>query len=216
MVIEIDKETMKAVQESFKALEKTVKIYLFTTTKERCLYCNEANELFNIIASLSDKIRVIKIVDDENKAKEFNVDKYPAIIIHGADKYNVRYFGLPVGYEFGVIVEDIVHASLGRVDIPGNVMEKIGRIDKPVHIQVFVTPTCPYCPYAALNAHSLAIVNKNIVADVIEAMEFPDLADKYGVFAVPKTIINNKVEFEGATSISFLVDKIYEALKEPI
>ena len=81
---------------------------------------------------------------------------------------------------------------------------------------VFVTPTCPYCPIAVRASHRFAILNKNIYGDMIEALEFNKLADKYGVFAVPKIVINDKVEFEGAMPDSFLLSKILEALGRKI
>lgn len=47
-------------------------------------------------------------------------------------------------------------------------------------------------------AHQMAIEFEHVTADVIEANEFPDLSRRYGVSGVPKTIINDKVEFTGA------------------
>jgi glutaredoxin len=67
-----------------------------------------------------------------------------------------------------------------------------------VHIQVFVTLTCPHCPVAASIAHKLAVESDMISADVIDAGEFPTLAQKYSVIGVPKIVINEKVEFVGA------------------
>ncbi|MEM2744532.1 MAG: thioredoxin family protein, partial [Nitrososphaerota archaeon] len=63
-------------------------------------------------------------------------------------------------------------------------------------------------------AHKFAIINKNIKADVIEAIEFPKLARKYNVFAVPKIIINDTIEFEGAVPEEFFLNKILEALEK--
>jgi len=71
-------------------------------------------------------------------------------------------------------------------------------VKSPVHIQVFVTLTCPHCPAAAAVAHKLAIESDMIKADIIEAGEFPALAQKYNVIGVPKIVINEKVEFVGA------------------
>ena len=67
----------------------------------------------------------------------------------------------------------------------------------PVHIQVFVTLTCPHCPAAAAIAHKLAIESDLIKADVIDGSEFPDMALKYNVIGVPKIVINEKIEFMG-------------------
>jgi len=43
----------------------------------------------------------------------------------------------------------------------------------------------------------MAIANSRIIADVVEVSEFPDLAQRYMVRGVPKTVINDGVEFLG-------------------
>jgi predicted DsbA family dithiol-disulfide isomerase len=47
-------------------------------------------------------------------------------------------------------------------------------------------------------AHQMAVESAHVTADVIEAMEFPDLAQRYGVRGVPKIVINETTEFVGA------------------
>lgn len=132
-------------------------------------------------------------------AEQYGVDKVPAIIVtDGNGRRNIRFFGIPAGLEFTTLIEDILMVSQGRTNLSDDVRAKIKAIDKPVHIQVFVTPTCPYCPRAVLTAHQFAMENPNIVADMVEATEFPELAERYGVFAVPKVVINDAVSFEGA------------------
>ena len=61
-----------------------------------------------------------------------------------------------------------------------------------------VTLTCPYCPNMVHVAQQFAFVNSNIRADMVEASEFPQLAQKYKVTGVPKTIVNETYSFEGA------------------
>jgi len=51
---------------------------------------------------------------------------------------------------------------------------------------------------AARLAHMMAMVSPHITADVIEVSEFPQLAQRYQVRGVPKTVINERVEFLGA------------------
>ncbi len=127
------------------------------------------------------------------------MDKVPALIVADGDqRTNIRFFGIPAGLEFTALIEDIMMVSEGKTRLSAEVREKIRAIDKPVHIQVFVTPTCPYCPRAVLTAHQFAMENPNIVADMVEATEFPELAERYSVFAVPKVVINETVSFEGA------------------
>jgi glutaredoxin-like protein len=215
MSIMIDKQTIDYTKEIFKKLESEVKLYLFTT-KMHCLYCNEVEKLIDIISSLSNLIKVIKCECeiDSIEARKFGIDKHPAIVLHGKEEYNIRYFGIPGGYEYGVLIEDIVDVSLGKTDLSKEIVDSLYKINKPIHIQVFVTPTCPYCPIAARMAHKFAIINKNIKADVIEAIEFPNLARKYNVFAVPKIIINEIIEIEGAVPEKFFLNKILEALEK--
>ncbi|MEM2540001.1 MAG: thioredoxin family protein [Candidatus Methanomethylicia archaeon] len=212
MVIEIDDLTRRRVTNIFKILKSPVKIYLFTTTMH-CLYCNEVEGIVNIISSLSPLISVEKCTCsiDHPQARRFRIDKHPAIVIHGEKEFNIRYFGLPVGYEFGVVIDSIVAASTGMVKLPPNIVDLVKNISIPIHIQVFVTPTCPYCPSVAKTAYSFAVLNQNITADVIETTEFPELSRRYGVYAVPKTVVNDVVEFEGAVPTDIFLRHVMRA-----
>ena len=104
--------------------------------------------------------------------------------------------------------------SRGASGLSQRSIEKIKEIDVPVHIQVFVTPTCPYCPSAVHLAHQLAMENDLITADMIEAIEFPDLAEKYMVMGVPKVVMNDVYYFEGALPERHYVDKVVEAARK--
>jgi predicted DsbA family dithiol-disulfide isomerase len=44
----------------------------------------------------------------------------------------------------------------------------------------------------------MAFTSPNITAYAVEATEFPDLARKYRVTGVPKTVVNGEVEILGA------------------
>ena len=50
-----------------------------------------------------------------------------------------------------------------------------------------------------------------IVADVIEVAEFPEVAQRYRVFGVPKTVINERVSFDGALPEALFLAKVMEA-----
>jgi len=193
-------------------LEGEVKIRYFTQDFE-CEFCKETKTLLEELASLSQKIslEVYDFVSDAEKAKELGVDKIPATILSGKKEYKVRYFGIPSGYEFSSLIEDIVDVSKGRSRLPPHLVNKVRNITKPIHIQVFVTPTCPYCPKAVRIAHQLAIENLNITADMVESIEFPHLANRYSVMAVPKTVINDKIEFVGALPEEQFIDYVLRA-----
>jgi glutaredoxin-like protein len=193
-------------------LEGEVKIRYFTQDFE-CEFCKETRMLLEELASLSQKIslEVYDFVSDAEKAKELGVDKIPATLLSGKKEYKVRYFGIPSGYEFSSLIEDIIDVSKGRSRLPPHLVNKVRNITKPIHIQVFVTPTCPYCPKAVRLAHQLAIENLNITADMVESIEFPHLANRYSVMAVPKTVINDKIEFVGALPEEQFIDYVLKA-----
>jgi hypothetical protein len=65
-------------------------------------------------------------------------------------------------------------------------------------MHVFTTPTCPHCPRAVILAHEMAFLNPNITAYAVEATEYPDLARRFRVTGVPKTVVDNRIEILGA------------------
>ena len=123
-------------------------------------------------------------------------------------------YGIPTGYEFASFLEAILNVSSEVTGLSDKMKDQLKRIKKPVHIQVFVTPTCPYCTQAALMAYQLAIENENITADVVEITEFPHLAQKYNVMGVPKVVINENHFFEGALPEHLFIEHILNSVEE--
>jgi thioredoxin-related protein len=58
----------------------------------------------------------------------------------------------------------------------------------------------------------MAVESEHVTADVIEAMEFPDLAQRYRVRGVPKIVINDSVEFVGALPESQFLEYVKVAV----
>jgi glutaredoxin-like protein len=172
---------------------------MFTQELE-CQFCSDTRNLVQDLATLNDKItaEIHDFVADAAKAKEYGIDKIPAIAVIGKKDYGVRIYGIPYGYELQTLIEAIINVSKGKTDLSDKTKEILKEVKSPVHIQVFVTLTCPHCPAAAAVAHKLAIECDLVKADVVETSEFPDLALKYNVIGVPKIIINEKIEFVGA------------------
>jgi glutaredoxin-like protein len=180
-------------------MEDAVKIIMFTQELE-CRFCSDTRQLIREFAALNDKItvEVYDFMTDADKVKEYGIDKIPALAIIGKKDYGVRIYGIPYGYEFQTLIEAVINVSKGKTDLSDKTKAILAEVKAPVHIQVFVTLTCPHCPVAAAIAHKLAVESDMVRADVIEAGEFPTLAQKYAILGVPKIVINEKVEFVGA------------------
>jgi len=201
------KEHLK--EELNEKLENPVKIVMFTQAVE-CQFCLQTRQLINEVAALNDKIKVeiYDFVADAEKAKQYGIDKVPALIVMGEKDYGIRFYGLPFGYELQTLLEAIITVSRRKTDLSEETKNKLREIKTSVHIQVFVTLTCPYCPIVASIAHKFAIENDLIRADVIDSGEFPHLAQKYAVMGVPKTVINEKVDFMGPVTEEMFVQQV--------
>jgi glutaredoxin-like protein len=168
------------------------------------------DEVVNSLAEMSEKIVLLRsgFEPDEPVARNYGIERHPAMVIHGKRDFGMRFFGMPIGYQFGVFVEDLVMASTGESDLSGEVKLKLRSLRKPVSIQVYTLPDCPGSPRMARAAHKFAIENNNITADVVDIMEFWDLAAEKRVLETPKTIINGTTEIQGVISERELADRI--------
>ncbi|MCK4319764.1 thioredoxin family protein [Candidatus Micrarchaeota archaeon] len=190
-----------------KELNKPVKLILFGDESE-CPPCKELRILLEELSSINPKISAEFYSFKDPKSRDYSIEMAPAIFIEGEKKAHIVFYGIPGGHEFITFIEDIIDVSKGAPDIPQEVIEKIKQINFPVHIKVFVTPTCPHCSGSAKAAHDFAILNSNIKSDVIQANEFPALSQKYNVRGVPKTVINEIIDVVGAQPLDILADKI--------
>lgn len=201
----------------FKALDRPVKLFVFTQEFE-CQFCAETRQIVEELSDLSDKIsyEIYDFMADKEVTRQYQVDKIPAVIVlQGGDHpkdFGIRYYGIPSGYEFSSLIQDILMVSSGDSGLSTATKEWAAGLEAPVHLQVFVTPTCPYCPRAVVMAHQLAMESEFITADMVEATEFPHLSMKYQVMGVPRTVINETVHLEGAAPEPMLLAKLKEAL----
>ena len=62
-------------------------------------------------------------------------------------------------------------------------------------------------------AHQMAVESDLIRADMVEAIEFPHLANKYSVYGVPRSVFNETVYLEGAAPEPMFLEKVLEAAK---
>jgi len=213
----LKEEDRQHLIKEFEALKNPVKLLMFTQELE-CEYCRETRMIAEEIAELSDSIsvEVYNFVTDKEMAEQYGIDKIPAIaVLQGGDEpndYGIRYYGIPSGYEFSSLIEDVMMVSHGESGLSEATKTQVAGLTEPVHIQVFVTPTCPYCTRAVRLAHQLALESDLIRADMVEAIEFPHLSMKYQVQGVPRTVINETVHIEGAVPEPMLMTRLKEAV----
>jgi glutaredoxin-like protein len=205
----------------FAELAGPVKLVMFTQSEsglsvpgQECAYCRETRMLVEDLGEVSDGRIGVEIYDfllDKEQVARYGITRIPAVAVVGDRDYGIRYYGIPAGYEFASVVEDILDVSAQRSGLRPETAAALRGLPRDVHIQVFVTPTCPYCPRAARLAHKMALESDRVRADVVEVSEFPHLAQRYHVFGVPKVVINERVQFEGAVPEKVFLSYVLQA-----
>ena len=208
----LDEETRRQVAELLSQMEEKIELIFFSTLG-KCQYCTDIKNLIEELAEISDKIEIKHYVleKDTDKAKEYGVEAAPQMIIKGKNKGEIRFYGIPSGHEFGAFLLTLLDVSRGDTnELTDDLKEEVKNLDKELNFKVFVTPTCPYCPAAVRLAYSFALLNPKVKAEAYEAVEYGDVATMYNVRGVPKTVVNEKIQFEGAYPPDIVLKKIKE------
>ena len=208
-------EVKKVIKETFfKELTEDVAIEVFTKQGQNDQFNEAAVSLLQALSVLSDKLKVSYHKIGEELAVRRDVHRSPTVLI-APDKYRLRYTGAPLGEEGRSLLITILMASTGKSVMTPPSIKNISGLKEKRDIQVFVSPTCPYCPQQALNAFSAAIIKPDLVsAEVVEIYENPDLAENLGSTSVPQTLINSIFTGIGLQPEEYFVESLL-TLKEP-
>jgi len=187
-----DEDTEKALREIFESFPRSVEDYLVVSKNPaECSTCGEALTLAGELARIAGGKLKFTVLDDSEDVREKLAVRYVPAFIYGSRKRNIRYYGLPSGQEFAPFIYIHQYIATGQLNISGEVREHIEEVDVPLHIKVFVTPECPYCPIVVDAVNQMALLNDLLLVETIEAFEHPVEADMYGVMYVPFIAIND-------------------------
>ena len=177
-----------------------------------CRYCPQAQQLLEELAALSPRLKLetLDFYSEAQSAGDEGVTRIPATVIGPDSGGRVRFFGLPMGYQLPVLIDGIKSVSRGATRLSVNSRKQLRRVNRPVHLQIFVTPGSEVAAGMALLAHAMAVESPNVRADVIEAEEFPDLARRYGLRQAPLTVINEFATVSGMVGESELLERVLQ------
>ena len=116
---------------------------VLTIPGQECAYCKDTRELLEEVTAISEKLhlQVKDFVGDEQEAQRLGITRIPAFFLQGHARGAVRFFGIPAGYEFSTLIEDLVDVSKGTPALSEKTREALSKVDQDLHIQVFTTPT---------------------------------------------------------------------------
>ena len=203
----------KQVGDLLAGMAKDVHVRLYTQ-RLNCSGCLDTERILAELAELSPRISLEKLnaLTDTSQRESDSVEGVPAIIVSDGTHNRVRLYGTPSGYEFSTLLSIITDAGSDKPVIEPATSEFLAVLGEDLRIRVFVTPTCPHCPRAAVTAARLAAASPRVTADIVEANEFPELSRMYGVQGVPRTVVNDRLYLEGAVPEATFVKALSSAL----
>src|SRR2546426_1647941 len=140
-------ENQAEIKKVFEELTGDVRLLFFTQRDspliipgQDCPTCKDTRTLLQEVVALSDKLHLE--VYELPAGQQHGILRVPALVMTADGvKGKLRYFGLPSGYEFSVLIGSLLDVSQGKSDLSEETVEILRDLDKDLHIQVFVTPT---------------------------------------------------------------------------
>lgn len=183
----IDVKTQQELRQFFaENLTREVEITVYSTGDEQLHQF--ARQFPEELAELSEKIKVKFFPARDDLTN-------PTLIVGENLGYRFTFLGTPYGHEASTIIEVIRLLSQGMSSVAAKYQAALQRLDKDVRIEVFVTPSCPYCPQAAFLATQIMLANpQKVSVAVVEAQENQELSLRYRVSSVPQQVINGDMD----------------------
>ena len=196
------------VQQSLReALQGRLKIDYFHRRKsallvpgqEPCESCEEVRAVLEQLAAASDKItlQVYEYDDEPMLAKKWQVDRVPGIVVRGEVNRPLRFFGLPGGPFFPVFLQTMIDASARALTPAPEVARALKKLRRSMQLRVFGSLRDPHSGEVAALALRLAVVSPRVDTSVYVIEEFPALAERHTVQAIPAIVIDERLGLAG-------------------
>lgn len=145
----LDENVRQQVTAFFENLDKDVQVLYFgSDDPAECQHCAETRQLLEEVTGLSDKLHLNSylLAESADLAKTYNVDAVPTFVIAALEgdqvvDFGIRYKGIPAGHEFTSLVNSLLIVSRRDSGLAEETRDYLKTLDKPVFLQVFVTPT---------------------------------------------------------------------------
>ncbi|UUV19526.1 thioredoxin family protein [Fusobacteria bacterium ZRK30] len=203
------KEILNQLKQGLNKIKNPIKIVTFIESGKPL--CDEVVTMMMQLAALNNKIKFTEydLVKNSDLAEKYGIDKVPGTTILAEDKpTGIKFYGIPSGHEINSLLFAVLESSGIVTPLDPKLVDAIKQINKKINIKVFVSLQCPHCPKAVMTAYKIALLNKNIDAEMIQTNLYSDLANKFGISSVPRIFFNDKDDLLGVQPIEMFVDKL--------
>ena len=162
----------------------------------------ELKELAHELIGFSDKITLGESLStDDTQSPEITIS--PKNV-----QARVSFKGVPLGHEFTSLVLALLQAGGHPSKEDANLLERIAKINAPMHFETFFSLSCHNCPDVVQALNLMASINPHITHTAFDGGLFQQEIDKRGIMGVPAVFVNGKEFHSGRSSLSELLDKI--------
>ncbi|MBN2755147.1 MAG: thioredoxin [Candidatus Goldbacteria bacterium] len=195
----IDESSIKEIKNKFDTeLKESVDVIIYSNqvsvpaNEQEKQLADFTRKFLKELSEIDGRIEVEEKAMDSAEAKEIGISTSPSISLGLKKGYKIIFNGAPLGHEATSLIETITMLSGGDSRLSDEDKVLLKNADKKAKIQVFITPTCPYCPKSVILAAKIAIETKGVIsAECVEAMENQQLSEKFNVGSVPQQVINS-------------------------
>jgi len=188
----------RQLEKVFQNLPNKIHLYLFSRKDREDPFAQAIRQVVRAFRQMTEKILFREYGLDHEMAHKWKVDEGPTLLFE-PERYNIRWYGGPLGEEGRTFLELLVFLGLGRSNLSQQARDVVHKIDEPRQVKVFVSPTCPYCPQQAVNAIKAAVERPEMISlELVDIQCRPDLAEQYAAHSVPQTYANDLMIAMGA------------------
>lgn len=132
----------------------------------------------------------------------------PALTLSSRDGRTLHYLALPDGPEAAPFAEALRGLGRGKPESREDWRGQLADMAEPAELFVFVAAGCPHCPGAVREALQVTLASSMVTTSVIDAAQYADLGARFGVQAVPMTVIDGGLSLTGVVPAGELVGHI--------
>jgi alkyl hydroperoxide reductase subunit AhpF len=204
----LSREAKKETEEKLSGLKRPVSLSVLTQDIEAS-NCKETRAIAEGLAEMSPKVMVecADFLANGSIVRKYAVERIPALVVSSKEGGMAHFYGTPTGYLFFSLIEALRGAANGPV-LSEETRAWLDGLDRDLHIQLFVSPTCPHCPPMVNLAHRLSLCSGRVFAAAVNVCEFPFLAIKHKVESIPFAVVNGIAVSNEALSEKAFVDKL--------
>jgi len=181
-------------------LEKVTQPIEIVASLDDSAKSTELNELLEEIASMSERISLVRRDDDERKPS-FAINRV------GTD-IGVRFAGIPMGHEFTSLVLALLQVGGHPSKAAADVIEQVRNLDGEYKFETYFSLSCQNCPDVVQALNLMSVLNPNIQHVAIDGALYQDEVEKRQVMSVPTVYLNGELFDQGRMSLEQILARI--------